>query len=44
MREQIKKEKRILELVKKHLSVEVGVWGAMEPKTNVRKISTHFIE
>ena len=21
-----------------------GVWGAMEPKTNVRKISTHFIE
>jgi hypothetical protein len=22
----------------------VGVWGAMEPKTNVRKISTHFIE
>ena len=24
--------------------VEIGVWGAMEPKTNVRKISTHFIE
>ena len=23
---------------------QVGVWGAMEPKTNVRKISTHFIE
>jgi len=22
----------------------IGVWGAMEPKTNVRKISTHFIE
>ena len=21
-----------------------GVWGAMEPKTNVRKISAHFIE
>ena len=23
---------------------DIGVWGAMEPKTNVRKISTHFIE
>ena len=32
------------EYVVTYTSNEYGVWGAMEPKTNVRKISTHFIE
>ena len=30
--------------IKTGQAVNKGVWGAMEPKTNVRKISTHFIE
>lgn len=39
-----KPSKTVLKEVQDFRDSVKGVWGAMEPKTNVRKISTHFIE